>query len=67
MKGSYRTTSAGILAIIAALATAAHAELDNDPMTQPNWEFVGAAVFGGIGLILARDNKVTSKDAGAEP
>jgi hypothetical protein len=32
----------------------------------PNWETVIAAFTVGIGLIAARDNKVTSEDAGAK-
>ena len=63
---SWKTTTAGIAAIVAALATAVGALFDADPMTMPDWGAVGAAVMAGIGLIAARDNGVTSEQAGAK-
>jgi hypothetical protein len=63
---SWKTTAAGIAAIIAALATAVGALFDADPVTMPDWGAVGAAVMAGIGLIAARDNGVTSEHAGAK-
>lgn len=62
---SWRTTTAGIAAIVTAVATAIGAMADNDPMTNPDWGAVVAAVFAGIGLLSARDNKVSSEQAGA--
>ncbi len=62
---SWKTTAAGVAAAVAAIAVAAHAVLDGDPATVPNWEAVGAAVLGAVGLIFARDNSVTSEKAGA--
>lgn len=62
---SWRTTVTGILAIVAALATVLKAELDADPLTTADWGTAVAAVLAGVGLIAARDNKVTSEQAGA--
>ena len=63
---SWKTTAAGIAAIVAALATAVGALFDADPLSMPDWGAVAAAVMAGIGLIAARDNGVTSEQAGAK-
>ena len=62
---SWKTTTAGICAIVAAIATAVGALFDADPTTLPDWGAVAAAILAGIGLIAARDNDVTSEKAGA--
>lgn len=62
---SWKTTTAGVAAIVVALATAVGALFDADPTTLPDWGAVAAAVMAGIGLIAARDNNVTSEKAGA--
>ena len=66
MKGSWKTTTAGIATIIASVATALSAMLDNDPATIPNWTAVIATATTGFGLLFARDNKVTSEQVGAK-
>ena len=63
---SWKTTTAGIAAIVAALATAVGALFDADPLSMPDWGAVAAAVMAGVGLIAARDNGVTSEQAGAK-
>jgi drug/metabolite transporter (DMT)-like permease len=63
---SWKTTTAGIAAIVAALATAVGALFDADPVTMPDWGAVAAAVMAGVGLIAARDNGVTSEQAGVK-
>jgi len=63
---SWKTTAAGIAAIVAALATAVGALFDADPVTMPDWGAIAAAVMAGVGLIAARDNGVTSEQAGAK-
>lgn len=65
MKASWRTTAAGIGAILVALGSAATAAFDNDPATVADWGAVVAAMIAGIGLIFARDDKVSSEKAGA--
>lgn len=63
-KASWRTTVTGVLAIVVALAGALKAELDGDAGTVADWGAVAAAVMAGIGLILARDAKVSSQQEG---
>jgi hypothetical protein len=63
---SWKTTTAGIGAILVAVGTAMKAMFDNDPSTVPEWGAVVAAIIAGIGLIVARDNNVTSEQAGVK-
>jgi len=63
---NWRTTAAGIVAILAAVANAANALLDGNPATVPDWGVVIAAVTAGIGLLSARDATVTSRAMGIE-
>lgn len=64
MKASWRTSAAGVGAILVAIGSAVTALTDNDPMTIPDWGAVVAAVIAGVGLILARDAKVSSQQEG---
>ena len=66
MKGSWKTTGLGIVTIIFALSDAAKAMLDSDPLTNPAWPVVIAAITAGIGLIMARDNNKSSESVGAK-
>jgi len=63
---SWKTTTTGILAILSALISAAQALLDDNAATNPDWMTVAAAVSAGVGLLAARDNKVTSEAVGAK-
>lgn len=66
MFSSYRTTITGVVAILSGLAAIGTALVAKDG---PNMEAVGAGITGiatGIGLLCARDNKVTSEQAGAK-
>ena len=60
---SWRTTAAGIAAILTAVGAAMSALSDNDPQTVPDWGAVIAATIAGVGLRFARDNRVTSEEA----
>jgi hypothetical protein len=62
---SWKTTAAGVAVLLVAVGSAAQAFLDNDPLTVPDWAAVLAAGLICIGLGVARDNKVTSEQAGA--
>jgi hypothetical protein len=63
---SWRTTVAGIGAILVAVGGALSATFDNDPLTVADWTAVVASVIAGFGLLAARDNKVSSEKAGAK-
>ncbi len=63
MMTSYRTTIAGIAAILTAVAGAASAWANGTPVDLPT---LISAIVAGIGLIAARDNKVSSEQAGAK-
>ena len=63
---SWRTSLSGILAIVLALTAAAQALLDGNPATNPDWTSVGAAVMAGLGLLNARDAKVSSEAQGVK-
>lgn len=54
---SWKTTGAGVAAILVAAGAALTAMTDNDPLTVPDWGSLIAAVMAGVGLIFAKDNK----------
>ena len=54
---SWKTTGAGIAAILVAVGSVLTALTDNDPLTVPDWGSLSAAVIAGVGLIFAKDNK----------
>ena len=63
--GSWKTTAAGVFAAVAAWGSALSAVLDNSDATQADWNVVGVATAVAIGLIMSRDNDVTSEEAKA--
>jgi uncharacterized membrane protein YhiD involved in acid resistance len=63
---SWKTSAAGIGAILVAVGSAVSAHFDGDALTTPDWGAVVAAVIAGIGLLAARDNNVSSEQAGAK-
>lgn len=65
LKGSWRTTACGVFLILGAIGNAGSALLDDDPKTNVDFKATGAVILGGVALIAARDNKVSSEQAGA--
>jgi len=61
---SWKTSVAGICAIVVAVAGALKAELDGDVTTSADWGAVAAAVIAGVGLLAARDSKISSQQEG---
>lgn len=61
MKRSYRTTLAGIGALLVTLGNAMVGQFDEDPSTVADWGLVVAAVAVAWGLLSARDDNVTSE------
>lgn len=53
---SWRTTGAGIAAIMVAGGAALTALTDGSDTTQPDWPALIAALIAGIGLIFAKDS-----------
>jgi hypothetical protein len=62
---SYRTTALGVITILVALLTATKVYLSTGAL--PDIGQLITTIAAGAGLIAARDNKVTSEDAGAAP
>jgi hypothetical protein len=65
-KYNVRTSVLGLGTILVAVAGALVALTDSDPATVPEWDTVIAAITAGVGLLFARDAKVTSEQAGAK-
>jgi len=73
MKKSFKTTAGGVLQLIAAISIAAFALIDGDPSTTPDADAIltaltalGVGIPGFITGIFARDNSVSSEEAGAK-
>lgn len=66
MKGSWRTTTVGILTAVAMIAIQARNVLDADPSTVLSIEAICAALAAAGFGIFARDNKVRSETVGAK-
>lgn len=60
---SWKTTVTGVLAIVTAIISVATALIAGHA---PDYPAAISAVMAGIGLISARDNNVTSEQAGAK-
>jgi hypothetical protein len=61
---SWKTTVAGIGALLVAVGGALNMLFDGNPNTNPDWNQVVAASVVAVGLIFARDNDKTSKALG---
>ena len=63
---SWKTTVAGVAAIISTIGLALKAIFDGDPSTVVNWNVFVTSLVSGIGLIMARDNNKSSEDVGVK-
>ena len=66
---SWKTTACGVMAFVAALCVAGQALLDGNPETTMNLKDLmtgGLGLAALLGLSFARDNNVSSEDAGAK-
>jgi len=63
---SWKTTAAGWAGFGAVLLAALSAAFDGDAATVANWEPVLALGMVALGLTTARDNDVSSEQAGAK-
>ena len=61
---SWRTTLAGVGQFVGVLGTALHHHFDGVDSTTPEWGLVFASAVILVGLITARDNNVSSEEAG---
>jgi hypothetical protein len=59
---SWRTTLSGILTLLATVGHISEALLNGKPV---DWTIAMTGITTGIGLLTARDNKVSSEAAGA--
>lgn len=69
MKGSWKTTLAGVGALLLILGQVLKVLFDGDPSTTLNLDSIIVEVIAAltaIGLINARDNDKTSEDVGAK-
>jgi uncharacterized membrane protein YhiD involved in acid resistance len=63
---NWKTTGAGVAAILVALSSALTALSDNDPATTIDFALLVSSVIAGVGLICARDGDKTSEAIGAK-
>ena len=63
---NWKTTGAGVAAILVALSAALSALSDNDPATNIDFALLVSSVIAGVGLICARDGDKTSEAIGAK-
>ncbi|CAB4184887.1 hypothetical protein UFOVP1116_44 [uncultured Caudovirales phage] len=61
---NWKTTGAGIAAILVAASAALTAITDGDPATKIDFASLLAAVIAGVGLICARDGDKSSDQLG---
>ncbi len=64
---SWKTTLSSVCGIVGLLATAIPAAIDGNPATDPQWGIVIPTIMGLAVGLFARDNNVTSEQAGAKP
>ncbi len=65
-KASWKTSLFGTGGILVIVVNVAAMLLDDNPNTNPDWSVVFAALMPSIAALFARDNNVTSEQAGAK-
>lgn len=63
-RGSWKTSAAGWGAVITIVGTVLKQLTDNDPLTNPDWNFVIPSILTALGISQARQSNVSSEDAG---
>ena len=63
---SWKTTLAGIMSFITITWGQGQFMIDTDPMTNPDWGIIVGAFTILLGFLTARDNDVSSENAGAK-
>lgn len=63
---SWKTTVGAVMLFITLAWSQVQYSFDTDPETITNWGVVFAELLAAIGLGSARDNNVSSEDAGAK-
>ncbi len=66
MNKSWRTSLFGVGGVVAIVGSVLNALFDGDPATTVDWVTVCAGLAPAIGLLFARDNRVSSEQAGAD-
>jgi len=62
---NWKTTTAGIAAILVAVGVALTALTDGNPETNIDYAVLVSSVLAGVGLIMARDGDKSSEQVGA--
>lgn len=65
-KRSWKTSAAGVGTLLTVLGATLNQLTDGNPATNPDWNVVLPLVFTGLIGIFARDNNVSSEDAGVK-
>jgi hypothetical protein len=63
---SWKTTAAGVGALVTVAGTTLNQLLDGNPATNPDWNVVLPVLFTGLIGLFARDNNVSSEQAGVK-
>lgn len=63
---SWKTSAAGIAAIVVAVGGAVQLLTDGNPNTNPDYNALVAALAAGIGLLFSRDNDKSSEEVGVK-
>ena len=67
MTRSWKTTAAGAGALLTTIGYIINQLTDGNAFTNPDWPVVIPAICSGLIGLFARDNNVTSEQAGAKP